>query len=305
MNCGIHSAEAMDGGTVAELLSDARQRLTAAGIPPDEAQIEARLLMQHASGLRAERILAAPDARLAPDALATFAESVRRRVVRVPLAYLVGTAPFYGRTFRMPYQVLVPRPETEMLVEYAVATAEASAMSAPRICDLGSGSGVLAVTLALEIPDAEVVALDISPHAATTTASNAALHGVSERVTSVFGDMTDPDLAYDLGRFDIIVSNPPYIPDSRFDGELEPEVSLWEPRDALSGGHDGLRTIEPLIGNLPELLAAPGPSAAYVEIDHTQAATVFELAGEAAPDAEVAIVRDAAGLERMLAVVRE
>ena len=218
------------------------------------------------------------------------------------MPYIVGAASFYGRTYQVTPDVLIPRPETELIVDLAIQFAQEHQHNAPRICDLGTGSGVIAATLALELPDASVVACDIDQRALRAARRNAAMHDVKERVGFVEADMTsDADVAA-LGQFDIVVSNPPYIPSGRLVHELEPEVSQWEPRRALDGGGDGMRVLEPLIMQLPRLLNARRPSAAFIEIDHCAAGRCLDLAAEAMPGARARVARDLAGLSRVVCV---
>ena len=294
-----HCAETV---SATELIADGRRAIIDAGVPPSEAQLEARLLFQHAADIPAEQVIGNPELTTTESVAETYASYIARRVAREPLPYIVGTVSFYGRTYQLTPDVLIPRPETEQLVDLAIQFAHEQQHKAPRICDLGTGSGVMAISLALELPDAAVVACDIDQRVLNVARRNAAMHGMSERIEFVEADMTSDADVQALGTFDIVVSNPPYIPNGRLDHELEPEVSEWEPRRALDGGDDGMRILEPLIRQLPRLLNARRPSAAFIEIDHCAAGRCLELAAEAMPEASARVERDLAGLSRVVGV---
>ena len=288
--------------SVAELIADGRQAIIDAGVPPSEAQLEARLLFQHAAGITAEQVIGNSELATTETVAEAFASYIARRVAREPLPYIIGAASFYGRTFRVTSDVLMPRPETELLIDLAVQFAHQHKHDAPRVCDLGTGSGVIAISLALELPEAAVVACDIDQSALNAARRNAAMHDVSERIEFVEADMTNGADVAALGRFDVVVSNPPYIPSDRLAHELEPEVSQWEPRVALDGGADGMHVLEPLIRQLPRLLSARQPTAAFVEIDHCVAGRCRDMAAAVLPGARVKVERDLAGLNRVVCV---
>jgi release factor glutamine methyltransferase len=212
------------GPTLRDLLADARARLAATsfGAPPREAI----LLLGRVLGLNEAQVLARDRDEVDPAAAARFREILERRLTGEPVAYLFGEREFYGRPFRVDNRVLIPRPETEHLVELALAE---ELPPRPWILDVGTGSGILSVTLALEIPGARVVATDLSAGALAVAAGNARRLGASERVFFV---RTDLAAGLDLSRFDLVVSNPPYIDpaDARL---LSPEVCNFEPHLAL------------------------------------------------------------------------
>jgi release factor glutamine methyltransferase len=208
--------------TVHELLRTARGRLREAPFHPPAR--EAGLLLGHALGLDAAQILARDDQRVPAPAERRFEELLARRLRGEPVAYLVGEREFWGRPFRVDQRVLIPRPETEHLIEIALGIA---LPPQPRILDVGTGSGCLAVTLALELDRARLAAVDLSPAALAVAAANARRHGA--RVAFSAGDLTS---ALRLDRFDLVISNPPYI-DPRDRGELSPEITRFEPALAL------------------------------------------------------------------------
>lgn len=220
-------------------LAAARQALERAGIAPIEAAVDADLLARTVLGWDRARLLASLADPAPPEFHASYAKVVARRERREPAAYIVGRREFWKRDFEVGPGVLVPRPETELIVEEALTrTTRHSAL----IADVGTGSGCLAVTLALEIPRARVVATDTSRAALELARRNADHHGVADRVELVETDLlTNVD-----ARFDLIVSNPPYVPASDMAG-LPPEVRDYEPAEALAGGADGLDVIKALL----------------------------------------------------------
>jgi release factor glutamine methyltransferase len=208
--------------TVQELLRAARGRLREAPFHPPTR--EAGLLLGHALGLDEAQILARDDERVPAPVERRFEELLARRLRGEPVAYLVGEREFWGRPFRVDRRVLIPRPETEHLIEVALGLA---LPPHPRILDVGTGSGCLAVTLALELGRARVAAVDLSPAALAVAAANARRHAA--RVDLAAGDLTS---ALRLDRFDLVISNPPYV-DPRDQAGLSPEITSFEPALAL------------------------------------------------------------------------
>ena len=221
--------------TLAQKLADARATLIAAGITPDEAAIDVDLYARTLLGWDRARLLTATAGEAPPALEPRFTQWIDRRCQREPSAYIVGKREFWGLDFRVTPDVLIPRPETEFIVEEALPIART--IEGPRLADIGTGSGVLAVSLAYELVRASVVATDISPAALAVASQNAVSHGVYHRVIFVetsYLDNVD-------GPFDIIVSNPPYVraidkPALSRDVRHEPEVALF-------GGDDGLRHV--------------------------------------------------------------
>lgn len=291
-----------DGMAISSALLKCRGLLLDAEIPYQDAVIESRMLLEYATGLTAEQVIGNPD-RLVDDVdIRDYFQLVSRRIEREPVDYIFGETEFYGRSFRVNTCVMSPRPETEMLVGLALEFASDNGLMNPRICDLGTGSGALAVTLALELDQSEVIACDISDDALAVAQSNAERYDVACRIDFRNADMTSESVGNALGRFDIVVANPPYIPTSRLDNELEPEVSQWEPRLALDGGPDGMGVLGPLIESLPQLMRESGPSLALIEIDSESADECLDRANRAMPDAKVGVILDDAGLHRILAI---
>jgi release factor glutamine methyltransferase len=216
-------------------------------------RLDARALLAHVSGQRREWLLAHED-EPAPEAIAaTFHALAERRRRGEPLAYLVGHREFYGRPFTVTPAVLIPRPETELLVEAALARLPASG-AAVRVLDLGTGSGAIAVSLALARPDATVWATDLSPAALAVAQHNAHALGASN-IHWLMGDWWQA-LPTHAAAFDCVVANPPYI--ATHDGHLQTPALQHEPRAALASGQDGLDALQRIIGNAPPWLRTGG-----------------------------------------------
>jgi release factor glutamine methyltransferase len=238
--------------TIHTRVNSARELLLRAGVPEDDAGLEARLLAQFVLGWDAVRFLA--DARKvdSPDFAARFDALVERRARREPLAYITGEQEFWNLSFELSSAVLIPRPETEGIIEAALK--EFPGVAAPlRIADVCTGSGCLAVALARERDNATVIATDISAGALAIAKRNASRHGVQARVRFL-----ETDLLRDApGPFDLIVANPPYVPDG--DREtMQPEVRDYEPALALFAGADGLTIVRRLLEQAPARLAPGG-----------------------------------------------
>jgi len=290
-----------------DLADGAKRRLEAAGIPRAEAALDAELLARDALGWDRATWLARRDedehaveaetlaARGIGAFRAGFDALVARRVRREPMAYIRGTQEFYGREFLVGPGVLIPRPETELLVDEAKAAA--MGRRTPRIADIGTGSGCLAVTLALELPSALVTATDISADALTIARGNAAAHGVSGRITFVETSY----LTGIAGPFDVIVSNPPYVRDTDAPS-LAPEVRDHEPREALFGGDDGLRDIRAIVQTATTALKPGG--VLVMEIGMGQANAVTAVLAAAGLGAELTLRHDLQGIPRVAVAQR-
>jgi release factor glutamine methyltransferase len=221
---------------------------------------------------------------------------IDRRLEREPFAYISGRAQFFGLEMTVSRSVLIPRPETELLVEKAIAVAEAADVPAPLIADIGTGCGAIAIALAVKMPRARLYATDISRSALDVAELNCREHGVQDRVGLLEGDLAKPL----PGPVHMIVANLPYVTDDELPG-LAPEVSAFEPRLALAGGPDGLRLIERLMSQAHERLLFGG--VLLLEIGHDQAEPVRKLAASYFPEATVGVQRDLSGLHRIAAVL--
>ena len=213
---------------------------------------------------------------------------VRRRVLREPVAYILGRRGFRHLELRCDARALIPRPETELLVEVAVGIAPAS------VLDVGTGSGAIALALADELPEAEIVATDVSRSALALAEENAAAHGAADRIGFEIGALPAPR------RFELVVANLPYVRDADWTS-LAPEITKFEPRGALLGGADGLDPIRGLLAALSpgSAPAGLGAGAVALEVGEGQAAKVAELLA-AAGFAETETHRDLAGIERVV-----
>ena len=281
--------------TVAAALARAIPALTDAGV--DTPRLDAQLLLLWTLKCRREDLIREPERVLSERELLIYEKAISLRTQRRPLPYITGEAWFYGRPFKINRAVLIPRPETEMLVEAAREICRGE--SAPVLADIGTGSGCLAVTLALEIPEAQVWATDLSGDALKLARKNIVRYALEERVTQLRGDLLVP-LPPEL-RCAVIVSNPPYIPEAEISG-LQPEVRDYEPRLALSGdgeatGLDGTALHRRLLLEAPPYLKPRGWL--LLEVGMGQAQTVAEAAQEAGY-AEVAIREDLAGIGRVV-----
>jgi release factor glutamine methyltransferase len=267
----------------------ARERLRHAGIPLDEAELEARLLAEHLLGWDTARFFASADGPEPPGFPETFEALIARRARREPLAYITGSHEFWGLAFTVSPAVLIPRPESEIIVEVALELFPSGPpLSAADVC---TGSGCLAVALAHERPAARVIATDVSDRAIEVARGNAARHGVEARIEFVRTDVLDP-----VGEpFDLIVSNPPYVPEVDR-ATLAPEVRDYEPAVALFAGRDGLAVIRRLIDRAPQRLRPGG--VLIFELGFGQADAVTELISGQASLTMVDLRRDLRGIPR-------
>lgn len=236
--------------SVHEHIADAREALVRAGLTAENARIDAEVLARHALGWDRARLVADGRDPMPADVGVRFATLIERRATHEPVAFITGHREFWGLDFDVSPDVLIPRPETELIIE-AVCERRGDRAAVRTIVDVGTGSGCLAISLAREFPDARVVATDISAAALTVAARNALRHGVDRRVTFVRGDLLEPV----QGPVDVIVSNPPYVPAGV---ELSPDIVRFEPSVALYSGHDGLTLVKRLVGCAASRLAPDG-----------------------------------------------
>jgi release factor glutamine methyltransferase len=241
--------------TIAGALRVAAEALRAAGL--SEPRREAGSLLSHTIGRDRAFLITHSDAELTAEQLTRFRACVGRRAAGEPFQYIAGRQEFYGLEFEVSRDVLIPRPETELLVETALELLKGS--DAPLLCDVGTGSGCIAVTLLHERKDASAVALDVSPAALAVAARNAARHGVDERLRLLVSDCFDAlrSGGHEEMRFDLVASNPPYVAESDIEG-LQKEVRDHEPRVALTPGGDGLSVIRRLVAEAPHFLKPGG-----------------------------------------------
>jgi release factor glutamine methyltransferase len=269
--------------------------LTAAGI--DNARFEARLLLSHASRLTIEQLVARGTDEVPAGVVQAARSLTARRVRREPMAYILGEREFWGLPFRVTPAVLVPRPDSETVIE-AVLSLMPERGRAWRILDLGVGSGCLLLTLLREYPAAQGVGLDVSPEALAVAGNNARRLGVAERARLLSGDWRQPGWLDRIGGpFDLVVSNPPYIASAALP-RLMPEVSHFEPRLALDGGVDGLAAYRALAAAGPKLVTPGG--FLVVEGGAGQASEISSLFTTAGLQ-PLAPWKDLGGIERVVA----
>lgn len=275
--------------TVRDALSAAVDAISAAG--SDTAQLDAEVLLAAATGWGRARIAAEPELRLPVGASREFAKMVRRRVQREPVAYIVGRKGFRRVELYVDRRVLIPRPETELLVDIALELEPRTAL------DVGTGSGAIAVALADELPEASVVAIDVSFDVLRVAQGNVDRLGCTERVAVVERGIRSLPATDPQGRgFDLLLANLPYVSEAEWEG-LAPEIREYEPREALVAGPTGLEAIEALFDELSTMETRP--AAVALEVGHGQAPRAAELLTEAGYGS-VEIRRDLAGIERAL-----
>jgi release factor glutamine methyltransferase len=282
--------------TIRDAFVEAARILREAGIATPE--LDARLLLCHAAGLSHEAYVAGAGGPVQPATLARFGTAIDRRLKREPVARITGTREFYGRGFTIAPPALDPRPDTETLIETALALVERRGWCDQRLnlLDLGTGTGCILVTLLAELPCAHGLGTDLSPSALVLAAANAARLGVGSRAAFMAADWLD---GID-GRFDLVLSNPPYLASGEIAG-LAPEVAAYDPMLALDGGADGLDAFRRIAAGAPKVLAEGGRL--LVEIGAGQAAQVSDMVRAAGLklDPSQAIGRDLAGRPRVVA----
>ncbi len=269
-----------------------RWAMSALAAVADRPAVEAELLLAALLGRPRPFLLAHPEAPLTAEQAARYTAWVVRRAGHEPLPYITGRVEFYGLEFTVTPAVLIPRPETELLVDEALAWL--ASRPAPRAVDVGTGSGCIAVTLAVYMPTLRLVAVDLSRAALTVAQANSTRHGVAGQLLWVQGDLLTP-----VGRpVDLIISNPPYVAESEW-AALPPSVQR-EPRLALLAGPEGLAALRRILAQAPARLRPGGLLLA--EIGERQGQAAQALARAAFPRAEVVVLPDLAGRDRLLQI---
>jgi release factor glutamine methyltransferase len=275
----------------------ARHRFAEVGIPQVEAALDAELLARDVLGWDRATWIARNIEEPPPSFQSRFDELCNRRIRREPMAYIRGRQEFYGREFAVSPAVLIPRPETELLIDEALLLLPAlGASRSLTVIDIGTGSGCLAVTLAIEYPNARYIASDISEDALAVARANAERFGVANRIAFVHGAY----FADQHGPFNIVVTNPPYVAESERPS-LAPEVVKYEPAAALFGGDDGLREVREIIAQSSRLLDEDGTL--LMEVGYGQLDRVAAVANQSDTLALVRSRRDLQGIPRV-AVIR-
>lgn len=279
--------------TVISLLSRGAARLETAAV--ETPRLEAELLLAHVLGLSRTQLLASSDQTLSSEQAQMFERLLARRLTREPLPYILGHWEFYGLDFRVDARGLIPRPETEHMVEQAIARARALPIPKPGICDVGTGSGCVAIALALHLPQVRLYATDLSTEALALAKENAAHLGVLSRIHFLQGDLLQPL----PNPVHLIVANLPYIAHDEWE-TLAPEVGRYEPRLALDGGSDGLDLIRQLLIQSVTRLHPHG--IVLLEVGAAQAEAVRRLALSTFPHARTEFIHDYAGHARIVEV---
>lgn len=265
--------------TIREAIADAALKLKSAGI--ESYILDSQLLLAHALNATKTYILTNPDYPLTPEETAEFTRLITQRQTRYPIQYILGKCEFMSLEFHVTPGTLIPRPDTETLVESLISLAPS------RILEIGTGSGCIVVSLAKHLPDAKIDAIDISPDALQIAQQNAVTHGAQARINFIHADIFTAQFT---DKYNTIVSNPPYIQSSEIP-HLQPEVREHEPILALDGGTDGLNFYRRIAEIAPQILIPNGIVA--LELGHTQLNAVEEIFGQKAE-----IHKDLAGINR-------
>lgn len=279
-----------------EALQSTARTLSREGI--GDASVEAELLLGHVLGMTKTRLYAEPERILTSPETEYLCRLVQRRLNREPAAYVLEHCAFYGIDFYVDSHTLIPRPETELLVEETVELARGIAHRGEQItvADIGTGCGAIAISLALTLPQAKIYAVDISASALKVAEMNCRRHGVDSRVELLQGDLLEP-LPQPV---DVLVANLPYIRSCEFK-DLSPEIIDYEPRMALAGGEDGLDKIRLMLEQAPGKVNRGG--CLLTEIGQGQGEAATSLVKRYFPQASVELIPDLGGIERVVKVI--
>ncbi len=262
----------------------------------DDARFEAEVLLRHATGLSRAQLYASLTDEIDPAAQQRFEAAIAERTTRKPLAYITGTREFYRLEFRVTPDVLIPRPESELLVDAALDHMRQARIRSPQVADVGAGSGAVGIALAKHRRGVNLICSDVSRDALLVARDNAQRLLKRPRASFVQGDLLTPL----PGPFHCVVANLPYIPEERLD-ELEPEVAEHEPRVALTPGTRGTELILRLITQLPSRLHPNG--LAVLEVDPGQESAIADAARQMLPNAEITILNDISEQPRAVRII--
>lgn len=277
---------------IRQIINDTSQILEISGsLSP---RLDAELLLAFVMNKDRSYFYMYPQKEIEDDIYLTFQTLIDKRKKGVPLQYIIGKQEFMGLDFLVNQDVLIPRPDTEILVENALETIKQSCQSPIRILDIGSGSGAIGVSLAYHSSNAFVSCVDISVAALKVATQNAVIHGVDDKVQFFEGDLFSP---FKNEVFDMIVSNPPYIPDDTI-ASLQVEVSQYEPRTALAGGKDGLDFYKRIIKGAPKYLHNGGYL--FLEIGYNQGKDVTDLLLIEKVYKGIEVIKDLSGNDRVV-----
>lgn len=262
----------------------------------DDARFEAEVLLRHATGLNRAQLYASLTDEIDPAAQQRFEAAIAERTTRKPLAYITGTREFYRLEFRVTPDVLIPRPESELLVDAALDHMRQARIRAPQVADVGAGSGAVGIALARHRRGVELICSDVSRDALLVARDNAQRLLRRPKTTFIQGDLLTPL----PGPFHCVVANLPYIPEERL-AELEPEVAEHEPRVALTPGTRGTELILRLITQLPSRLHSNG--VAVLEVDPGQESAIADAARQMLPNAEITVLDDVSQQPRAVRII--
>ncbi|MFA6431664.1 MAG: peptide chain release factor N(5)-glutamine methyltransferase [Candidatus Margulisiibacteriota bacterium] len=265
----------------------------------DDPRLEAEYLLAHALKINRTALLSKLNSTLSgfgDSGFGILQEYVARRKKHEPLDYIVGYQPFLGLDFVVNKSVLIPRPETELLVESATTLMTLAPSTPCLILDIGTGSGVIAVSLAKKLPNAQILAVDSSKEALAVAKKNAEKHGTTKQIKFILGDLFPSS----QNKYDLIISNPPYIPTADIE-KLDPNVRDWEPRMALDGGKDGLDIIRKILRGAPKYLKQDGQL--MFEFGFGQADEILKLAKKEKCYQNIQIINDYANVPRIFSAV--
>ena len=271
-----------------------RQTLEAAGF--DDAAIESALFLCHILGVSETELYTEPERILSPSEIKKLKLLTNRRLRHEPLAYIVGLCQFYGHDFRLTRHTFIPRPETELLVEEAINFTHHYPQNQLTLADIGTGSGIIAISLALALPEARIYATEIDAPALKIASINCRRHGVSRRVILLQGNLLEP-LPEPVN---VIIANLPYVKNDELE-KLDREIANFEPRTALAGGEDGLDIMRQLLPQIRGRLRPKG--CLLLEIGYNQSQAVNSLLACHLPRADIKLIADLSGIHRVARVV--
>lgn len=261
----------------------------------EEPHLEAEILLAHALKIKRIELYMQHERVLKEEELAAFKQMILRRIKREPTAYIIGYKPFMSLDLNVTKDVLIPRPETEKLVEESISLVKLTGKDIVHVADIGTGSGAIGVSVAKYCKSAKVYATDISKAAIGVAESNAEKHGVKERISFYLGDLFSP--IPEGIKFDLILSNPPYIKTSEIK-DLQPEISKYEPAGALDGGSDGLDYYKRIVSQAPAYLADSGYL--LLEAGYGQAESIIETIKNTGAFRETKKIKDLSGIDRVI-----
>ena len=286
--------------TISQAIAEGVRKLQASGI--EQERRTAGLLLCHAIGIDRTNLLTRSDEQIDEGRYQIYLGLLERRASGEPVQYLTGHQEFYGLDFFVTPDVLIPRPETEFLIEDVLKIVDQQKLNRPLIVDVGTGSGCIAITLAVNLPDARLVATDTSARALNIAQSNAAKHRVLDRIEFLEGDLLGPlDNRGPNTSIDVIASNPPYV-DEGMKGSLQREVRDWEPHEALFGGADGIEFYRRLLTDCPAYLKVGGYL--VVEIGYGQFEAIYHMVADLPYLSVVEVTKDLHGIPRTLTVLK-